>query len=882
MRDMLSPGQTVGIYRVIAPLGVGGLGQVYLAEDTRLGRRVALKVLPPETADDPRSRKRLLREAQAAAALDHPNICTVFDVGEADGCAFIAMQYVEGEALSDRAARRPLGVASTLDIGAQLAAALDEAHRHGIVHRDIKPQNVMLTSGGHVRVLDFGLAKPTGPRAADSPTATVLTESGVISGTVPYMSPEQIRGEEVDARSDLFSAGVVLHELLSGARPFAAAAAADVMLAILTRDPPPLTDSQASPEVQRIVRKCLEKDRDRRYQSARDLGLDLENARRALGPVAEPSAPQEQALAAPTRPIPRGGVRAGWGGAIVVAAAAAAWALTRSSPPLGPIPASEFVPITDLPDSAVAPALSSDGRTLAFIRGDTWFLSTGEIYVKLLPSGEATRLTNDSKPKYGPAFTPDGSRIAYTVFETDGFSTWTVPVLGGTPTRLLPNAAGLWWLDAHHVMFSQVDTGLHMGLVTATEDRGDERIIYFPTHERGMAHLSWLSPDRRSVLLVEMGSTGGFEACRLVPFDGRSPSVTVGPAGSCTGAAWSPDGRWMYFSVTIGGASHLWRQRGPGSTPEMITAGATTEEQGVVMAPDGRSIITSVGRMQGSLWVHDAQGDRMLSMEGSVVPGARLSTDGAQAYCLVSHAADRVARGVTRIDLATNKTERFLEEFAVIDFDLSHDERSIVFTAVGPNNEHQLWLAPTDRRSPPKRLANNADSARFAGTNHVLFRSLEGRDNFLDRVALDGSGRLRMVDLPIVGLSRVSPDGRAAVVVAPAQAPALFEETVAVDLEQRTATRLCSHACAAGWSPDGRRFYVDPSNTIGGGDRTLEIPVPPGQALPALSGSVTAWLKTPGARLLPLELGPPGATETSRFVHVELTSTRNLYRIPLR
>jgi hypothetical protein len=878
---MLSPGQTVGIYRVISPLGAGGLGQVYLAEDTRLGRRVALKVLPPETSDDPRSGKRLLREAQAAAALDHPNICTVFDVGEADGCAFIAMQYVEGEALSDRAARRPLGVAATLDIGAQLAAALDEAHRHGIVHRDIKPQNVMLTSGGHVRVLDFGLAKPTPARAADSATATVLTDSGVITGTAPYMSPEQIRGETVDARSDLFSAGVVLYELLSGARPFAASAAADVMLAILTRDPPPLTDNQAPPEVQRIVRKCLEKDRDRRYQSARDLAIDLENARRALAPAAEPSASLERAPAAPTRARLRWGVRAGWGGAIAVAAAAAMWAWTRPSPPFGPIPASEFVPITDLPDSAVAPALSSDGRTLAFIRGDTWFLSTGDIYVKLLPNGEATRLTNDSRPKYGPAFTPDGSRIAYTVFE-NGFSTWTVPILGGTPTRLLPNAAGLWWLDAHHVVFSQVDTGLHMGLVTATEDRGDERIIYFPTHERGMAHLSWLSPDRRSVLVVEMGGTGSFEACRLVPFDGRSPSVAVGPAGSCTGAAWSPDGRWMYFSVTNGGASHLWRQRGPGGTPEMITAGATTEEQGVAMAPDGRSILTSVGRMQGSLWVHDAQGDRMLPMEGSVTPGARLSADGAQAYCLVSHAAERVARGVTRIDLATNKAERFLEAFAVVDFDLSHDERSIVFAAVGPSGEHQLWLAPTDRRSPPKMLANNADSGRFAGVDHVLFRSLEGRFNFLDRIALDGSGRQRMVDRPIVGRSNVSPDGRAAVVIAPARAPASFEETVAVDLEHGTAGPLCSHACAAGWSADGRRFYLDLSNAQGFGDQTLELPLPPGRALPDLSGSVTTWLKTPGARLLPQGVGPLGATESTRFVHVEVTSTRNLFRIPLR
>jgi serine/threonine protein kinase len=240
-------GQTLLHYRVVDKLGAGGMGEVYLAEDTKLNRKVAIKFLPPESVADEQAKRRLLREAQAAAALDHANICAIYEVGEAAGRSFIVMQYVEGETLAARLKRQPLGLREALTIASQVAEALSEAHARGIIHRDIKPENIMLTVRGQVKVLDFGLAKVMPEKAvADSQaeTAEQLTTPGMMIGTVPYMSPEQVRGEALDGRSDIFSFGAVLYEMLSGRRPFEARSPAEVIAAILTREPP-LTQGRA-------------------------------------------------------------------------------------------------------------------------------------------------------------------------------------------------------------------------------------------------------------------------------------------------------------------------------------------------------------------------------------------------------------------------------------------------------------------------------------------------------------------------------------------------------------------------------------------------------------------------------------------------------------
>ena len=277
--------ETISHYRILSKLGAGGMGEVYLAGDTQLDRKVAIKFLPTETAADEPAKKRLVREAKAAATLDHPNICAVYEVGEQDGRSFIVMQYVEGATLAARLERQPVELREALNIGIQVADALAEAHSRGIIHRDIKPQNIMITPRGQVKVLDFGLARVVRERdllKSEAETQSLLTEPGMVIGTVPYMSPEQVKGEHVEASSDIFSFGAVLYEMVTGRQPFAGENAAMTISAIVTKDPAPLARycDGVPAELERIVRKCLEKDRELRYQTMRDLAIDLGNMRR--------------------------------------------------------------------------------------------------------------------------------------------------------------------------------------------------------------------------------------------------------------------------------------------------------------------------------------------------------------------------------------------------------------------------------------------------------------------------------------------------------------------------------------------------------------------------------------------------------------------------
>src|SRR5438445_3613840 len=280
---MILVNQSISHYKILSQLGAGGMGEVYLAEDTQLGRRAAIKFLSPELVADERANKRLVKEARAAATLDHPNICSIYEVGEADGRSFIAMQYIEGETLDGRIKSKPLELKESLTLASQIADALAEAHSHGVIHRDIKPANIMITSRGHAKVMDFGLARViAGAIESEAATQSLLTTPGTILGTMPYMSPEQVRGEVLDARSDIFSFGVVLYEMLSGRQPFASESAAATISAILNEEPPTLLRyaPDLPEELQRIARKCLEKDRERRYQTMRDGAIDLDNCRR--------------------------------------------------------------------------------------------------------------------------------------------------------------------------------------------------------------------------------------------------------------------------------------------------------------------------------------------------------------------------------------------------------------------------------------------------------------------------------------------------------------------------------------------------------------------------------------------------------------------------
>jgi serine/threonine protein kinase len=280
MCEMLTANSNLSHYRIISKIGKGGMGEVYLAHDTKLNRRVALKVLPAELISNRERLYRLEQEARAASALNHPNIITIHEIGADADTHFIVTEFIEGETLRQRLQTARVGTADTLNIATQIAAALDAAHRGGIVHRDIKPENVMLRADGLVKVLDFGLAKLTEKQegeSSDSQTPTralVMTNPGVVMGTVAYMSPEQARGLAVDVRTDVFSLGIMAYEMLAGRLPFAGATASDMMAAILTSEPAPL-DETTPLELQRIIRKSLQKNVDERYQTAKDLLIDL-------------------------------------------------------------------------------------------------------------------------------------------------------------------------------------------------------------------------------------------------------------------------------------------------------------------------------------------------------------------------------------------------------------------------------------------------------------------------------------------------------------------------------------------------------------------------------------------------------------------------------
>jgi len=895
-------GKVISHYRIVERLGGGGMGVVYRAEDTRLERAVALKFLPEELAHDAQALERFRREAKAASALNHPNICTIYDIGEAEERsaseggpykgpkAFIAMECLEGQTLRERIKERGIAEDEVVRLGIEIADALDAAHAKGIVHRDIKTANVFVTTRGHAKILDFGLAKQTegnaNPGVSMMATVTsdgMLTSPGITVGTMAYMSPEQARGEELDARSDLFSFGAVLYEMATGRLAFYGQTTAVLHDAILNRAPKPMKElaPEIAEELQRIVSKALEKDKKLRYQSAAEMRADLERLKRDTD--------TGRSAAAMVAVEERARSRRGWWAAGMGVAALITLGVAFYMREMGTKPKSDgkWEQLTFFTDSAVYPELSPDGRMVAFIRGNSTFLTVGEVYVKLLPSGEPVQLTRDQREKLSPAFSPDGTRVAYSVVHP--WDVWEVPVMGGEPQALMRNASSLTWIEGgKRLLFSEIKSGLHMGVVTTDEGRGQSRDVYLPEGERSMAHHSYLSPDGKWVLVVQMNAQGNLTQCRVVPFDGSGTIQLVGPGGAtCTTGAWSPDGKWVYLSTNAGGHFHIWRQRFPNGEPEQVTSGPT-EEEGIAMGKDGKSILTSVGTTDTTIWIHDEKGEHQISSEGNAYYPS-FSGDGKKLYYLRSVGTEKEAE-LWCTELETGKSERIMPGYGLglglnmMNYAVSREGQRVALARKDEKGVSHVWVAGTDRRTSPQQLASTEteDSPSFLPNGDLIYRATEGGKNYLYTRKPDGSGRRKISEEPVLDLEAASPDGRWSVLVQKHEGDLERpSRIVAYPNEGRRAVTICKAYCLAGWSVDGKYMLIQFEENQG--RETYLLGVKKDTGLPELPEDGVAgpdemhMLKS--VTVLPETVG--SAIGPEKYAYTRKNVRRNIYRVPV-
>ncbi len=514
----LDPGSRLGPYEIIAGVGAGGMGEVYRARDTRLDRTVAIKVLQGHLTENPEVRARFEREARSVSSLNHPNICTLYDVGNENGVDFIVMEFLEGESLAARLERGPLPTEELLRVAIQVADALDKAHRQGVIHRDLKPGNVMLTKGG-AKLLDFGLARNTGLAPGSgvhshSPTMSrPLTAEGTIVGTFQYMAPEQLEGEEADARTDLFAFGAMLYEMATGKRAFEGKSQASVIAAILERQPPSISTLQplAPPALERVIETCLAKDREQRRQSAHDVLLELRWIQQG---GSQASAPAAAALKR------RGQSRLAWtvaGVAAALLAAHVAYSFLHRPPPADvvrlQVPLPGGITVTD------SPRMSPDGRTLAFNGGD----STGTVRIWLRPiSSFVAQPLPGTEGAARPFWSPDSRYIG---FFADG-KLKKIAVAGGPPQAICESGSrgdGSWG-RAGVILFDGGTTDSIMRVSASGGIPGPATVIERAKGETGHAW-PWFLPDGKHFLFLTLGNKPEEASVKIGSIDSKESKV---------------------------------------------------------------------------------------------------------------------------------------------------------------------------------------------------------------------------------------------------------------------------------------------------------------------------------------------------------------------
>jgi serine/threonine protein kinase len=587
----LAPGVTLGPYRIEALAGSGAMGEVYRARDTRLNRTVAIKVLPPQVAAVPGLLQRFEREARAIAAVEHLNICPLYDVGADQDVNFLVMQFVEGETLADTISRGPVPVHETMGIARQIAAGLDAAHAQGIIHRDLKPSNIRLTADRQVKLVDFGLAKamlPAGPDGAIAPTVTASpSEAGEIVGTAAYMSPEQARGLPVDKRTDIWAFGAVLFEMLTGRRPFPGDSLADTFASIVSRDPDWSALPAATPRrIRGMLRRCLQKDPARRLRDIGDARLELDDTL---------SEPDDVGALAPVRPPRRTSIVIPWVVAAALAIAlAAAMIVLRWSLPQRETPASmRFSLVTNFAGVEAQPSLSPDGRSVAFVsnRDGQW-----DLYVGLVTGGGLVRLTADPNVEARPRWSPDGTKLLFSRLSDSGLQDiWVTPAFPGTPRRVVPNAfSPAWAADGRSMAYSAANTiwvsdadGANARQVTNPEPAPifhDQPA--FAHRGRSLAFIRRRLGPRSELALVDLGTA----TVRTLTTD---DALALSPT-------WSPDDRFIYFCSSRGGTLNIWRLTVETSELVQITAGQGDDVE-IDLSTDGQRIVYSTFRANTNL-----------------------------------------------------------------------------------------------------------------------------------------------------------------------------------------------------------------------------------------------------------------------------------------